>query len=793
MKLDFESNTSTFAPVGSDFSERVESDNNSAEVSKMLREGIEAAQNGKTSEARSLLLRATEAAPNNEKAWLWLASISEYPEELLVFLNNVLRINPENERALEWAKATKSLLSKTFVQRGIEASKDQTDFAKQCFLQAIVHDNENEMAWLWLASVSNSEEEKSSHLQRVLSINPENETAKSLVEAMQKKKREIIFDKAVSFAAEGDNEQALIAIDEFLQQEENSEKAWLLKAFLVQTFDAKMECFDRVLENDSANDLARLSSEFLRSIVEKRETEEVETETVMPEPEAVSIDLQSAEFVPSFFEEAVSETIESEEVEEFSQPEEVFEIVENQFADENIEESALPELETQQYSVSNEEEFSLADELDSEIPEFAPQEEISQEFKEESPVYFEETNTEPEEIETPETSQYQTELEETGYAFYETEEKAEDSLASQDDVVAESDENIEDFHQIAAQPEFNPEELLNEFQEENPAEEYVMENYSPDSEPPQIENQVPDVYEFENSEAVAENNYTHVFETPKTADNSELQTEENISVETEAPTYFDDENNFQPPVEMVECLFCDAKNEVQSIVCHSCRGVLILSDLEMILDNQEADKEMIGNAVYQLEHEREDRELDIDEIKLLALGHFNLGNLPKGLSYLIEATKLNPDDIVLSSQVNALKIRLSEIEKQKDHQEAMPKNLTIFVVDDSATVRKLIAGKLEKSGHEVVCAVDGIDALHKMSEVIPDLVLLDINMPRMDGYQVCKMIRANDSTKDVPVVMISGKDGFFDKVRGRMAGTTGYITKPFGPETLMKTVETYIV
>ena len=790
MKLDFESNTSTFAPVGGDFSERVESDNNSAEVSKMLREGIEAAQNGKTSEARSLLLRATEAAPNNEKAWLWLASISEYPEELLVFLNNVLRINPENERALEWAKATKSLLSKTFVQRGIEASKDQTDFAKQCFLQAIVHDNENEMAWLWLASVSASEEEKSSHLQRVLSINPENETAKSLVEAMQKKKREMIFDKAVSFAAEGDNEQALIAIDEYLQQEENSEKAWLLKAFLVQTFDAKMECFDRVLENDSTNDLARLSSEFLRSIVEKPETEEVETETVMPEPEAVSIDLQSAEFVPSFFEEAVSETVESEE---FSQPEEVFEIVENQFADENIEESALPELETQQYSVSNEEEFSLADELDSEIPEFAPQEEISQEFNEESSVYFEETTTEPEEIETPETSQYQTELEETGYAFYETEEKADDSLASQDDVVAESDKNIEDFHQIAAQPEFNPEELLNEFQEENPAEEYVMENYSPDSESPQIENQIPDVYEFENSEAVAENNFTHVFETPKTADNSELQTEENISIETEAPTYFDDENNFQPPVEMVECLFCDAKNEVQSIVCHSCRGVLILSDLEMILDNQEADKEMIGNAVYQLEHEREDRELDIDEIKLLALGHFNLGNLPKGLSYLIEAAKLNPDDIVLSSQVNALKIRLSEIEKQKDHQEAMPKNLTIFVVDDSATVRKLIAGKLEKSGHEVVCAVDGIDALHKMSEVIPDLVLLDINMPRMDGYQVCKMIRANDSTKDVPVVMISGKDGFFDKVRGRMAGTTGYITKPFGPETLMKTVETYIV
>ena len=85
-----------------------------------------------------------------------------------------------------------------------------------------------------------------------------------------------------------------------------------------------------------------------------------------------------------------------------------------------------------------------------------------------------------------------------------------------------------------------------------------------------------------------------------------------------------------------------------------------------------------------------------------------------------------------------------------------------------------------------------IDALERINEVIPDLILLDITMPRMDGYQVCKLIRGNDVTKDVPIVMISGKDGFFDKVRGRMAGTSGYITKPFGPETLMKTVDAYL-
>ena len=123
----------------------------------------------------------------------------------------------------------------------------------------------------------------------------------------------------------------------------------------------------------------------------------------------------------------------------------------------------------------------------------------------------------------------------------------------------------------------------------------------------------------------------------------------------------------------------------------------------------------------------------------------------------------------------------------------MPKDKTIMVVDDSATVRKLISGKLEKCGHIVITAVDGKDAMEKLGDVVPDLILLDIAMPRMDGYQVCKLIRNNDTTKEVPIVMISGKDGFFDKVRGRMVGTTSYITKPFGPETLMKMLETYLV
>ncbi|MDQ3253010.1 MAG: response regulator [Acidobacteriota bacterium] len=114
-----------------------------------------------------------------------------------------------------------------------------------------------------------------------------------------------------------------------------------------------------------------------------------------------------------------------------------------------------------------------------------------------------------------------------------------------------------------------------------------------------------------------------------------------------------------------------------------------------------------------------------------------------------------------------------------------------MVVDDSPTVRKLVTLKLEGQGHQVIAATDGIDALAKLNESIPDLILSDITMPRMDGYQLCKLIKSNPTTKHIPVVMLSGKDGFFDKMRGRVAGSTAHMTKPFEPDELIKTVAKY--
>jgi len=114
------------------------------------------------------------------------------------------------------------------------------------------------------------------------------------------------------------------------------------------------------------------------------------------------------------------------------------------------------------------------------------------------------------------------------------------------------------------------------------------------------------------------------------------------------------------------------------------------------------------------------------------------------------------------------------------------------VVDDSPTVRKLVSITMERHGHKVIAAANGYEAADRLRDQgIPDLILLDIAMPGLDGYQVCRFFRENAATANLPIIMLSGKDGFFSKVRGKFAGSTEYVTKPFKPEALLQLVEKY--
>ena len=115
-------------------------------------------------------------------------------------------------------------------------------------------------------------------------------------------------------------------------------------------------------------------------------------------------------------------------------------------------------------------------------------------------------------------------------------------------------------------------------------------------------------------------------------------------------------------------------------------------------------------------------------------------------------------------------------------------DLTIMIIDDSKTIRRTAETLLEKAGCKVVTATDGFDALAKIADTRPDLIFVDIMMPRLDGYQTCALIKKNAKFRDTPVIMLSSKDGLFDRARGRMVGSDQYLTKPFTKDTLLTAV-----
>ncbi|MEO6015837.1 MAG: response regulator [Polaromonas sp.] len=115
--------------------------------------------------------------------------------------------------------------------------------------------------------------------------------------------------------------------------------------------------------------------------------------------------------------------------------------------------------------------------------------------------------------------------------------------------------------------------------------------------------------------------------------------------------------------------------------------------------------------------------------------------------------------------------------------------LKVLVIDDSNTIRRSAEIFLKQGGHEVLLAEDGFDALSKVNDYEPHLIFCDILMPRLDGYQTCAIIKRNAKFSNVPIVMLSSKDGVFDKARGRMVGSQDYLTKPFTKDQLLQTVQ----
>jgi twitching motility two-component system response regulator PilG len=133
-----------------------------------------------------------------------------------------------------------------------------------------------------------------------------------------------------------------------------------------------------------------------------------------------------------------------------------------------------------------------------------------------------------------------------------------------------------------------------------------------------------------------------------------------------------------------------------------------------------------------------------------------------------------------------------ESQQSDSAQDQASLNVKVMVIDDSKTIRRSAETLLKKAGCEVVTAIDGFEALAKITVHKPDIIFVDIMMPRLDGYQTCALIKNNQTFKATPVIMLSSKDSIFDRARGRIVGSEKYLTKPFSKEDLINAITTHV-
>jgi len=131
-------------------------------------------------------------------------------------------------------------------------------------------------------------------------------------------------------------------------------------------------------------------------------------------------------------------------------------------------------------------------------------------------------------------------------------------------------------------------------------------------------------------------------------------------------------------------------------------------------------------------------------------------------------------------------------ESGANHSEGELASLKVMVIDDSKTIRRTAESLLKKEGCQVLTANDGFEALAKIADEKPDIIFVDIMMPRLDGYQTCALIKNNQTFKKTPVIMLSSKDGLFDRARGRIVGSDKYLTKPFTKDELLEAIREHV-
>ena len=222
------------------------------------------------------------------------------------------------------------------------------------------------------------------------------------------------------------------------------------------------------------------------------------------------------------------------------------------------------------------------------------------------------------------------------------------------------------------------------------------------------------------------------------------------------------------------CALCDTSNCEGVNKCGRCGALQEMDDVFALAENRGVDETLVGKGAEKW-MQRLMGGPNYEAHVNVARAFLNINRSAEALIHLERACEMQATDPQMRRALETLRSRK-----------------LVLAVDDSTTVRRLVSVSLERKGYRVVTAEDGMQALARLSEHTPDLVLLDITMPKMDGYEVCKVMKRNQTLKHVPVLMLSGKDGIFDKIKGRIAGATDYIAKPFDIAMLLHALDRHL-
>ncbi len=252
---------------------------------------------------------------------------------------------------------------------------------------------------------------------------------------------------------------------------------------------------------------------------------------------------------------------------------------------------------------------------------------------------------------------------------------------------------------------------------------------------------------------------------------------------------------------ILRCPFCWFLLDAKIINCPSCGSFLTVSET-FLACTKHADKEILKSAAGRYKRVLENDSKNFDAQYNLGLAYINQELWDDGVSHLSSAAKLSPDNKFLSEQLNCLLKYIASgdpfVSKRRDSavdtqgQKTANREKTVLVVEDSSTTRAVVKTTLGQRGYRVIEAVDGLEALSKLSGIKPDLILLDIILPKMDGYQILAAIKKKQALKDIPVIMLTAKDKVMDKVKGKLAGSREYLTKPFDPDELLEIAIKYL-